>query len=76
MLVKIPNITSNSSIAIMNKCSTIYNLFQLEEEALKEILKNSKVAKSAFEFFNKSTSNSLDDDLDDEKVISKKKLKK
>ena len=51
-------------------------LFKLDEEALKEITKNSKTAKSMFDFFNKSMMSNLDDEVLLEDKSNKRKYKK
>lgn len=60
----------------MNKCLSMCELFKLDEEALKEITKNSKTAKSMFDFFNKSMMSNLDDEVLLEDKSNKRKYKK
>ena len=75
---KIPNITAQFSITLMNKYANMFELFQIDEETLKDIMKNSKTAKSVFDFLNKSMVNNLEDDIFEEKQDkqNKKKYKK
>ena len=75
---KIPNITAQFSITLMNKYANMFELFQIDEETLKDIMKNSKTAKSVFDFLKKSMVNNLEDDIFEEKQDkqNKKKYKK
>ncbi len=76
---KIPQITSQFSITLMNKYVNMHELFQVDEDTLKDMTKNSKTAKSVFEFLNKSMVTNLEDDIFEEKQDksnNKRKFKK
>jgi hypothetical protein len=75
LLLKLPNINPNSSMKIMGKYLNLFEVFQLDEESLKEIFENSKIAKSLFEFFNKSVNKDFEDDIFEDKIIKKTKKK-
>jgi hypothetical protein len=78
-LQKIPQITSQFSITLMNKYVNMHELFQVDEDTLKDMMKNSKTAKSVFEFLNKSMVTNLEDDIFEEKQDksnNKRKFKK
>jgi hypothetical protein len=78
-LQKIPQITSQFSITLMNKYVNMHELFQVDEDTLKDMTKNSKTAKSVFEFLNKSMVTNLEDDIFEEKQDksnNKRKFKK
>ena len=76
---KIPQITSQFSITLMNKYVNMHELFQVDEDTLKDMTKNSKTEKSVFEFLNKSMVTNLEDDIFEEKQDksnNKRKFKK
>jgi hypothetical protein len=63
----------------MNKYVNMHELFQVDEDTLKDMTKNSKTAKSVFEFLNKSMVTNLEDDIFEEKQDksnNKRKFKK
>ncbi len=71
LLLKIPGVNSKNIKAIMTKVPNLYELCQMSENQLTEIIENSKNAKLIYEFMNKTVKqdvNLFDKELDFEDI--------